>query len=161
MSGAKHGYQIKKLIREIAANYASIENSSIYYPLRRMKKNGLLTEKHIKPKSGLDKYAYSITRKGKETFNKLLYKNFLKLQRPFINTDLSIYFLKYMDKKMASKRLTQRLQWLIRIKKWLAQTKDKLAMQKKEPALVLIIQHNIELIKAEIKFSKYLIGKIF
>ncbi len=161
MSGPKHGYQIKKLIREIAANYASIENTSIYYPLRRMKKNGLLTEKHIKPEAGLNKFVYSITKKGKEIFNKLLYKNFLKLERPFINTDLSIYFLKYMNKKMASKRLTQRLEWLRRIKKWLAQTKDKLAKQKKEPALSLIIQHNIELIKAEIKFSKYLFNEIF
>ena len=161
MSGPKHGYQIKKLIREIAANYASIENTSIYYPLRRMKKNALLTEKHIKPESGLNKFVYSITKKGKETFNKLLYKNFLKLERPFINTDLSVYFLQYMDKRMASKRLTQRLQWLRRIKKWLAQTKVKLAKQKKEPAPALIIQHNIELIKAEIKFSKYLFNEIF
>lgn len=161
VDGPKHGYQIKKLIREIAANYASIENTSIYYPLKKMKKDGLVFEKRIKPQGSLEKFVYRITNEGRATFKKLLYKNFLKLQRPFLNTDISLYFSKYMDKKMADRYLHQRIQWLKRIKKWLTETEQNLTKQKKEHSLILIIRHNIELIKTEIKFSKYLIVSAF
>jgi DNA-binding PadR family transcriptional regulator len=159
--GPKHGYQIKKLIREIATNYAAIENTSIYYPLKRMKKEGLVRERRIKPKAGLEKFVYSITKKGRDTFKKLLYKNFLLPQRPFINVDISLYFLKHMDKKFALRHLRQRISWLKRIKKWLENTKARLTNQKDKHALLLIIQHNLELIKTEIKFNTYLSKNAF
>lgn len=160
MDGPKHGYQIKKLIREIAAKYASIENNSIYYPLRRMKKEGLLSEKHIKTKKHLKKFVYSITRKGRAAFKKMLYKNFLTLERPFINTDISLYFLKYANKDMLSRRLNMRVGWLKRIEKWLAATETNLAKNIKKQPLALIIKHNYELIKTEIKFSAHLLKNI-
>lgn len=160
MDGPKHGYQIKKLIREIAAKYASIENTSIYYPLRRMQKAGMLTEKHIKTKKHLEKFVYRISRKGKNAFRKMLYKNFLTLERPFINTDISLYFLRFTDKQMVSRRLKQRLDWLKHIEKWLRETESNLAKAKKKEPLFLIIRHNRELINTEIKFSRYLIKSI-
>lgn len=160
MDGPKHGYQIKKLIREIAAKYASIDSTSIYYPLKRMQKEGLLTEKHIKTKGRLERFVYHITKKGKAAFKKMLYKNFLMLERPFINTDISLYFLKFTNKEMVARRLRQRLSWLGRIEKWLRETESNLAKAKKKEPLFLIIRHNLELINTEIKFSHYLIKSI-
>lgn len=157
MAGPKHGYQIKKLIKEMALTYTAIDNTSIYYPLNRMKKEGLLTEQRAKSKTGgLEKFVYSITAKGRKTFKRSLYKNFLTLQRPFINTDISLYFLKYMDKNMVVRRVKQRLRWLKRIETWLKDTKSKIIKQNKGRELALIIQHNLELIKAEIKFSSHI-----
>ena len=156
MDGPKHGYQIKKLIREIAAKYASIESTSIYYPLTRMQKEGLLSEKHIKTKKHHEKFVYHITQKGRAAFKKMLYKNFLMLERPFINTDISLYFLKYTDKNMVNKRLRQRMNWLKRIENWLIKTKGDLEKDRRKKSLALIIRHNIELIKTEMKFIRYL-----
>lgn len=161
MDGPKHGYQIKKLIREIAVKYASIDSTSIYYPLNRMKKAGLLSESRIKKTGRLEKFVYRITKNGKNTFKKLFYKNFLLLERPFINTDVSLYFLNYADKEMLSRRIKQRIRWLKRIAKWLSETENNLREGNKKLSHILIIKHNLELIKTEIKFSRYLINAIY
>ena len=126
-----------------------------------MKKEGLLSEKRIKQEGkGLEKFVYTITKKGRDTFKKLLYKNFLKLERPFINTDISLYFMKYMDKKMACRRLKQRQNWLMRIRRWLKDAELNLKKNKNNRPLILIIKHNMLLIRAEINFSDYLLKNL-
>ena len=46
--GAKHGYEIKKRIKEILSLFAGLEIKSIYYPLRVLEKRGLVVKRIIK-----------------------------------------------------------------------------------------------------------------
>jgi DNA-binding PadR family transcriptional regulator len=43
--GPKHGYQIKKLMREISGRFTTIDTSSIYYPLTQLEKEGFLEKR--------------------------------------------------------------------------------------------------------------------
>jgi len=155
MDGPKHGYQIKKSIERIKGVFASIDTNSIYYPLKMLELKGLVTKKIVKEGKRPEKYVYSITPKGKRRFYKLLNDNFLLIQRPFINVDLSFYFFPYVDKELAKRRLKIRLRGLKRVKKWLEERKSESNLPEH---LILILEHNLELVEAEIKFTSRLLN---
>mgnify|MGYP001563606955 CR=1 FL=1 len=59
--GPKHGYQLKKLTRDISVTFTGlIKTESIYYPLKRMLKNGLVTRVSGKEGNRPLKYTYKI-----------------------------------------------------------------------------------------------------
>lgn len=155
--GPKHGYQLKKLLREIASTFASIKTDSIYYPLKKMLNAGLVTQASGKEGRRPLRYTYKITSKGKEEFKKLLLKNLLTIERPYFSIDLSLYFLNFLPKELSRRCLKVRLKLLNRLKKSLERLKVNLA--KKTPLnLYSILEHNQELLAAEIAFIHRLIG---
>jgi len=97
----EHGYKIKKFLKQVLAMYTDIETESIYYPLKLLAEQGYVEKRIGRQGHRPEKYIYSITEKGKDYFQKLLRKNMLVLKRPFINIDLSLYFLPQLDKKVA------------------------------------------------------------
>jgi len=70
--------------------------------------------------------------------------------------DLSLYFFPFVEKGLAKKRLKIRLKGLERVKKWL-QERQKESI---EEHLLFIIEHNLELVEAEIKFTGKLIDSL-
>ena len=66
--GPKHGYEIKRLITKIIETFTSIETQSIYYPLRQLEKEGLVTKKISRAGKRPEKYIYHITKKGSRKF---------------------------------------------------------------------------------------------
>ena len=88
--------------------------------------------------------------KGKKIFDHLITESFLSIQRPYFNIDLSIYFLPYVDKKIAQRRLKGRVLFLKRIKSQIEQM-----LKKNSPAdpqhLRVILEHDLDLVAAEIK----------
>ena len=151
--GPKHGYQIKKLINEINGMFATVETKSIYYPLKVMEKEGLVRKSVSREGRRPEKFVYHITPKGEKDFHKLVNENFLIFQRPFVNIDLSLYFLPYVDRDLAKERLKVRLKVLKKIEKWLEIQKDK----ERSSYLSMILEHNKELIEAELNFTQKLI----
>ncbi|MCK4244598.1 MAG: PadR family transcriptional regulator [Candidatus Omnitrophica bacterium] len=89
---SKHGYEIKKNIAEVMSLYTPVITTSIYYPLKNLERKNFITRKRTKIGRRPERYVYSLTEKGKEEFDKLLNKNFLIIQRPYLNLDLSLYF---------------------------------------------------------------------
>jgi DNA-binding PadR family transcriptional regulator len=155
--GPKHGYQIKKLINRVIGTFTHIADKSIYYPLRKLEEQGLVLKRLSRVSKRPEKYTYSITKKGRERFKELLRKNLLNVQRPFLNIDLSLYFLPSLKPKAALLRLRSRLSGLKRVKIWLESMKKSLEKKKSPYHLISIAQHNLELAKAEIKFTSRLI----
>lgn len=160
----KHGYEIKKEIKKVLGPFAGLETKSIYYPLRTLQKNKFLKRKIGKVGRRPEKYIYSLTLTGRRRFEELLNKNFLIIQRPFLNVDLSLFFLPHADKSVILRRLKSRLRGLERIERWEEKMFKKLKDDEDKYHLFAIIDHNLKLIKAEIafisEFIKYLEKKI-
>ena len=155
--GPKHGYEIKRLIAKIIETFTSIETKSIYYSLRQMEKEELVTKRVSRAGRRPEKYIYRITKKGSGRFQELLRRSFLILERPFLNIDLSLYFLPFIKPKTVLTRLRTRLRGLGGVKEWLENMKKSLKKKDTPHHLQIIIQHNLELATAEVKFTSTLI----
>jgi DNA-binding PadR family transcriptional regulator len=147
--GPKHGYEIKRLIEEELVPFIGLKIKSIYYPLKKMEKLGLIKKDVGREGKWPEKFVYSLTPKGDKIFDHLITESFLSIQRPYFNIDLSLYFLQYVDQDIAKKQLRGRIIFLRRIKGELKAIKSKIPSSK--PHLHIIMEHDLDLVEAEIK----------
>ena len=110
--GPKHGYEIKKIIKKELGVFTSLENKSIYYPLKIMEKGRLIKKDAVKGQGRLLRYVYSITSHGNKEFLKLAMEAFLSEKRPFIDIDIPLYFLPYLGKKEVLSRIPITERWV-------------------------------------------------
>jgi len=165
--GPKHGYQLKKLTRDISVTFTGlIKTDSIYYPLQKMLKNGLVTQVSGKEGNRPLKYTYKITQKGKDEFKKLLLSNILTIEKPYFSIDLSLYFLHHIPIQPKRHYLQIRIKLLNRLKKSIQNLRASQSLPSASPRgepspnLSAIFEHNQELLDAEIKFITRLAEKI-
>ncbi|MCM8780529.1 MAG: PadR family transcriptional regulator [Candidatus Omnitrophica bacterium] len=154
----RHGYEIKKQIKQLLFLFAGVDLKSIYYPLRVLENKGLVEKRMMKSGRRPTRYIYRLTPKGEMRFQDLLTHSFLSFKRPQFSLDLSLYFLRYVQPKIAKRRLRARVLILKKLLRELRQTANSLR-QKKAYALVLISEHNLRMIEAEIRFLLSLIQK--
>ena len=147
--GPKHGYDIKKIIEEELFPLVGLKIKSIYYPLKQMEKLGLIKKDVGREGKWPEKYSYSLTAKGEKIFDHMITESFLSIERPYFNIDLSLYFLQYVDKKIAHRQLRGRIMYLKRIRSNLEKLKQNLKPALKH--LHIILQHDLDLVEAEIK----------
>jgi len=155
--GRKHGYEIKKEINNVVSQFTGVSVKSVYYPLKRLEEKGMVTKSVGRAGRRPEKYVYRITQNGKEEFTKLLNKNFLIIQRPYLNIDLSLYFLQYVDPKIVKRRLENRLNGLRKIKAWAENREKTLQREKALYHMIAITEHSLEIAKSEIRFTERLI----
>jgi DNA-binding PadR family transcriptional regulator len=86
------GYDIKKFIEKELGVFSGLEMHSIYYPLKQMEKEGVITKKELNRKKHLKKSIYYITPKGEKEFINLCNQALLSKKRPFIDIDIPLYF---------------------------------------------------------------------
>jgi len=155
--GPKHGYEIKLQLEEDLGPNIGLNIKSIYYPLQRMESTGLIV-KEIGRKEGRfpEKYVYSITAKGRKKFEQLIEQSFLSVERPFFHIDLAFYFLPLVDKVMAKRRLRLRANLLKKVRKELTT----LQSNAKTKILSLILQHDLDLVDAEIGSTQKIIDQL-
>lgn len=146
--GPKHGYEIKRLIDEELFPFVGLKIKSIYYPLKKMEKLGLIKKDVGREGKWPEKYIYSLTPKGDKIFDHLVTESFLSIERPYFNIDLALYFLQYVDKKIAKRQLRGRVLFLRRIMKELQDIKK--GMRKAQEHLEIILDHDLDLVGAEI-----------
>lgn len=155
--GAKHGYEIKKRIKEILSLFAGLEIKSIYYPLRILEKNGLVVKRIAKQPKRPNRLIYSLTDKGRVRFNKLLLKSFLDFKRPQFSLDISLYFLRYVKPRLLKRRIQARTRMLKRISGGLNRMVHSLKSKKSPSFLWLILEHNLEMVDTEVRFLERLL----
>ena len=146
--GPKHGYEIKRLIDEELFPFVGLKIKSIYYPLKKMEKLGLVKKDIGREGKWPEKYTYTLTPKGGKIFDHLITESFLSIERPYFNIDLALYFLQYVEKKLAKRQLRGRVIFLRRIKRQLATIKKN--MKKGKDHLEIILDHDLDLVEAEI-----------
>lgn len=147
--GPKHGYEIKRLIDEELFPFVGLKIKSIYYPLKKMEKLGLVKKDVGREGKWPEKYVYSLTSKGDKIFDHLVTESFLSIERPYFNIDLALYFLQYVEKGIAKRQLRGRVMFLKRIKRDLENVKKNLKNPQKH--LQVILDHDLDLVEAEIK----------
>ena len=152
----KHGYEIKKKIKEIFSLIAGIELKSIYYPLRLLEKKRLVTKQINKQGNRPQRFVYGLTLKGENRFRELLTESFLNFKRPQFSLDLSLYFLHYIKPSIVKRRLRGRMVILERLSKDLREMVDSLK-KKQALSLACILEHNLEMVETESKFLSRLI----
>ncbi len=158
MTGPKHGYEIKRQIEEELFPFIGLKIKSIYYPLKKMEQLGLINKDVGREGKWPEKFVYSITPKGEKIFYHLVTESFLSIERPYFNIDMAFYFLPYVDEKIARRHLRARVILLRRIER-------DLQSLKKNPKptathLNIILEHEIDLVSAEIKSIARLIDTL-
>jgi DNA-binding PadR family transcriptional regulator len=152
--GPKHGYEMKKLIEEDLGRFVEFSSGPIYYALKNLELRALVTKTVAQHGRRPEKYVYQITEKGKREFLNLLHRNFLTLQRPFHNLDLSLYFLKFLEPAETLKMIRERLVSLRRVRLWAKQLEKTLQQEQKPYYLVAIAEHIRMTVQTEIDFIK-------
>lgn len=152
----KHGYEIKKKIKEILSLFAGVDLKSIYYPLHILEKKNLVTKKTSKAGRRPQRIVYALTPKGESRFNQLLTKSLLNFKRPQFSLDLSLYFLNYMRPDIVRRRLRARMLVLAKLSKSLRQMVSSLG-KKKPSSLAYILEHDLQMVETEYKFLLRLI----
>ena len=158
MEGPKHGYEIKRKIEEELFPFVGLKIKSIYYPLKTMERLGLVHKDVGREGKWPEKFVYSITPKGEKIFYHLVTESFISLERPYFSIDMALYFLPYVDKKIAKRRLRARVIFLNRIKRDLEKLKVNMAANRKH--LSIILEHELDLVSAEIKSISRLIDTL-
>jgi len=157
--GPKHGYEIKRLIEEEMFPFVGLKIKSIYYPLKKMEKLGLIKKDVGREGKWPEKFVYSLTSKGEKIFDHMITDSFLSIERPYFDIDLSLYFLQYVDKKLAKRQLRGRVMFLKRIKRELEGLKKTHPTEKKH--LRVILDHDTDLVEAEINSIAKLTEALF
>ncbi len=147
--GPKHGYEIKRLIEEELFPFVGLKIKSIYYPLKKMEKLGLIKKDVGREGRWPEKYVYSLTGKGEKIFEHLITESFLSIERPYFNIDLSLYFLPYVEKKIAKRQLRGRIFFLRRIRRDLQGLQK--TMKTSQKHVKVILDHDLDLVEAEIR----------
>ena len=154
----RHGYEIKKQISDFFAYFPGLEYKSIYYSLNFLEQKNMVKKTVTSSKNRPDKYVYALTAKGKDRFKRLLDKSFIHIQRPYFGIDASLFFLPYLKPESVRVKLRARLRILKKIEQSMLQVYPAFQTQKPKH-LLSILEHNLELIKAEINFVSSLIKK--
>lgn len=150
--GPKHGYEMKKMVEEELVKFVDISSGPIYYTLKSLEKKGLVTKTSGQVGRRPEKYVYEITDKGRRELRRLLGENFVSLQRPFLNIDLSLYFLKLLEPQEIQEKLEQRLKGLRGVRQW-AYHLAKVLREGDQPYYWLAIaEHALLVIQVEIDF---------
>jgi len=152
----KHGYEIKRKIREILSLFAGVDVKSVYYPLRILEKKGLVLRRINKQGRRPERIVYELTKKGQSRFDELLNKSFLNFKRPQFSLDLSLYFLHYMKPNITRRLLRARTLVLKKLSGDLKQMVFNLR-KNKTASLIYILEHNLLMVEAEYKFLSTLI----
>lgn len=155
----KHGYEIKVRIHSILTLFAGVDLTSIYYPLKVLEKKGCVVKVTDKTGNRPQRYVYSLTPKGQARFNELLTKSFLDFRRPHFTLDISLYFLPFIDKNIARRRLRARS---LILKQLEHQLSSMIAIPETQQSLPLqrILEHNLRMVQSERKFLAELTGSI-
>lgn len=156
----RHGYEIKKQLRDILFPFIGVELKSIYYPLGILEKKSLVIKKAAQQGRRPQRLVYELTPKGHIRFNELLKKSFLDFRRPQFSLNLSLYFLKFIKPKIAKRRLQARISILEKLSRSLNQTFSSLSKTKTHPFLLSIIEHDRQMVKTESKFLLSLIQNL-
>ena len=155
MEGPKHGYEIKKIIEDELVPFVGLKIKSIYYPLKKMEQSGLVEKDVGREGKFPEKFIYRITPKSEKIFHHLVNESFLSIERPYFSIDLSLYFMQYVDKRLAKRRLRARVIFLKRIQRELENLKKNVKETSSHQRIIL--EHELDMVSAEVKSISRLI----
>jgi len=148
--GPKHGYEIKKNLQKELGIFSAVETSSIYYPLQKMEREGLIKTESTGARSRLARRVYAITDRGEKEFLSLALEMLESRKRPFLDIDIPLYFLSYLETRPVIARLRLRKRFLENVRNWLLAKLD--GSRDFSVYQNLLLKHHLDLLGAEEKF---------
>lgn len=157
MKEPAHGYDLKQTLERELSPFLEISSAPLYYTLKKLEQEGLVTKWSTVSGRRPKKYVYSLTAKGQEEIKKLLLENITYLHRPSFNLDISLYFLNFLEPKDVVETLKGRLRESRKLKFLLQRQKKRLETDVTRRREYIISAHNIRFTEAEIEFVQDLI----
>jgi DNA-binding PadR family transcriptional regulator len=111
-NGALHGYELARIVTAHGDLYEDLKKANIYYLLDRLAHDGLVTaraEAGARGRRG-ERLIYTITRKGRAQFRKLLGAVLSSFELSHTGVDVAVVFLAQTDKTTAMELLESRRQ---------------------------------------------------
>jgi DNA-binding PadR family transcriptional regulator len=157
MQGPTHGYDLKQTLEEKLSPFLEISSAPLYYTLKKLEQEGLVTKMSAVSGKRPKKYVYNLTANGQKAIKGLLLENISYLHRPSFNLDISLYFLNFLTPEDVIATLKGRLRESRKLKYLLQRQKNKLKSDTSRKREYIITAHNIRLADAEMEFVKDLI----
>jgi DNA-binding PadR family transcriptional regulator len=159
MKGPTHGYDLKQTLERELSPFFKVSSTPLYYTLKRLEQEGLVTKWSTVSGRRPKKYVYSLTARGQEEIKELLLKNITYLHRPSFSLDISLYFLNFLASQDVVETLRGRLRELRKLKYLLNRQKKELESDATRRREYIITAHNIRSTEAEMEFVRDLINE--
>jgi len=160
MRGDNHGYKLRKVIEKELTNLINVDNTSIYYTLNKLEKEGYVTHKSVSDSKRPQKNLYSITEKGKDELRDLLITNMNNNKRPLLNIDISLYFIDLLKTDEAIEHLSKRSKELRKLIYILKRSEKEAGGKEQKGSEEVIYSHNRRLAQTELEFLKDLVESL-
>ena len=158
--GPLHGYEIRKAIEDKLTPVVGLQPRSVYYALKKLKRKEFVDSKPARAGKRPRKFVYKLTRKGRKELRRLLIANVEQLQRPYMNIDLSLFFMNYADHSACENALKKRLKALFEVAAVdFGSVLEECGLAEEE-CLMQIAEHNRAMLKAEIAFTRKLLAEV-
>lgn len=158
--GPMHGYEIRKAIEEKLMPVVGLQPRSVYYALRRLEKREFVSSRTARAGRRPKKFVFRLTRKGHKELRRLLVANVERLQRPYMNIDLSLFFMSHADHSACESALKHRLAALREVAASDFESLLEECGLAREECLLKIAEHNRTMLKAEMAFTKKLLSDL-
>jgi DNA-binding PadR family transcriptional regulator len=160
LKGPAHGYDLKQMLEKELSSLFRISASPLYYTLKKLEKDGFVSNWSAVSGNRPKKYVYSLTPSGRRKIKKTLLQNISDLQRPFFNLDISLYFLNFLEPEDIEKTLKERQKVLRKLIFLLERQKKELTKESSKNRERIITVHNLRFAQAEMDFVKDLLNAI-
>ncbi|MBU4561586.1 PadR family transcriptional regulator [bacterium] len=158
--GPRHGYELKRIIDEKISTFAPLSSGSIYYTLKGLEKDGLVSMARKRKGNYPEKEVYRITRKGEEKFKELLKKTCFNIKRLYRSLDIVLYFMNCLQPEEVIAGLRNRIGQIKGIREEIKGIYKKIRKEKQPYYIQAIAQRNIRFMDEETKWMKDFIQKI-
>jgi DNA-binding PadR family transcriptional regulator len=109
-----HGYELYQQIQaEGIDDWFNVSAAGVYYSLRKLRDQGLVTESGQRKGSSSRKSVYRLTEKGRSAFFPAMEEELASRERPYLDYDLAIYLLNRIPMPRAIPPLEQRHGFLV------------------------------------------------
>jgi DNA-binding PadR family transcriptional regulator len=158
--GPKHGYELKRIVDEKISTFAPISAGSIYYTLKGLAKNGLVSMTRKRKGKYPEKEVYRLTRKGEGKFKELLKGTCFNIKRLYRSMDIVLYFMSYLKPEEVIRGLKNRIGQIKGIREETKGIYTKIRKEKYPYYIQAIAQRNIRFMDEEIEWMEEFIRKI-
>jgi DNA-binding PadR family transcriptional regulator len=158
--GPLHGYEVCKAIEEKLTPVVGLQPRSVYYSLKKLEKEGFVSSRPARTGRRPRKLVYRLRARGRRELKRLLIANVELLQRPYMNVDLSLFFMQHVDHSACEDALKKRLKALLKVAGTdFGSILDKCGLAREE-CMMKIAEHNSAMLKAEIAFTRRLLAEV-
>ena len=158
--GARHGYELKRIIDEKISTFAPISAGSIYYTLKGLAKDGLVSMEKTRSGKYPEKEVYRVTKKGEEKFKELLEKTCFNIKRLYRSLDIVLYFMNYLKPEEVIDGLKNRTGQIKGAKEETKRISKKIRNEKYPYYIQAIAERNIRFMDEEIEWMEDFIKEI-